>query len=124
MHTTKLVIRLLDAVGALMGWCEVQARVPGDGQLWAPGVIRIIPEVSGVPATLSTHWCDVNVETRVPWPSPDAVKAGVPITLCAGPQPLMKVGDPPVELPPVTVGRAVVCVPTGGLNPVGSGVKR
>lgn len=118
----KLVVRLLDADGALLTWAEVQAEARGDGCLWpSTRVVACHPcERSGIPTMLSVHWAEVNVETRVPITLP-AVRAGdATVNLTLGDTPIVRVGAAASGLPPVTVHRAVaVLVPAGCLGVVG-----
>ena len=113
--TTKLVIRLLDVAGQLLGSVVHHAQIKGDGCLRAAGPVVIAVECAGVPAFVSTHWCDVHVETRVPFASA-GVRPGQLVPVCDVGHPLMVVGPIPVGLPPVTVGAVAVGVPVGGLG--------
>lgn len=118
MLTTKLVVRVLDAGGELLGWTEVLAQIRGDGCLWAPSPLSAVTITSdGTPHEVSVHWADVNVETRSPAPPPPrAMRAGDVLRL-EWPGPIMRIGPMPVALPPVTVGRSVaVGVPTGAVG--------
>lgn len=114
--THKLVLRLLDADGALLTWTAVEAIARGDGALWSPTPeLACDPcERSGTPATLSIHWADVNVETRVPITMP-AVREGDPyVALQFHDQPIVRLGQPASGLAPVTMRRAAaVRVPVG-----------
>lgn len=118
---TKLVLRLLNAAGDLLAWTQVEAKVPGDGGLWAPGpTITFEPaEQTSEAASLSTHWCMVNVEVRVPLAQAIPVTAGQRVVI----QPsgaLVSVGPAAGGLPPVTVRAPVtVGVPMGVLASVG-----
>jgi hypothetical protein len=117
---TKLVIRLLDANGLLLGWKAVMALARGDGQLWAQEPVRVPIELSGWVTQVSTHWADVNVESRVALPEPIAVQAGK-ATVDLGIGVLLVVGPMPGELPPVTVrDEIVVAPPIGSLAGVGA----
>ena len=100
--TTKVVIRLLDAAGSLLGWAECQAKAKGDGKLWpsAPVVVRL--EAFGHPTAVSLHWCDVNVEVRLPLPPGPTFAVGHLLTVFDGTAPLFTVGPMPGPLPPVT----------------------
>lgn len=109
---TKLVCRFLDANNELLGWTEVQGQIPGDGKLWCQS-LSFVPSRDGFCATLSTHWCDLNVEIRVPFGGP--VSAGIPVVVSAGPFALITVGPMATGLPPVTVGSVAVGVPVGSL---------
>jgi hypothetical protein len=116
----KLVIRLLDAEGALLGWQEHWARVKGDGCLRADGPVTIPVDTAGVPTTLSTHWTDLNVEVRVPFTAPVSVTPGDELRVFEPGAALIQAGTPPGHLPAVTVKRRIaVAVPVGGLGVVG-----
>lgn len=112
--TTKLILRCLDADGALLGWTQVDAAVRGDGKLWSPGPVIVTPMQSGICAVLSVHWCDVNVEVRQA--CSETLVAGVPSILHAQSAPLITVGPMPGALPPVTVGSVVVSPDSGTLG--------
>ncbi len=116
MHT-KLVLRLLDAFDRLLGWTEVRALAKGDGALWATHPVTIWIERDGFPSVLSIHWADVNVETRVPC-AHDALGVGSTLNLPAYDSgPVLKVGEMPTRLAPVTVRATVaVGVPVGGVG--------
>lgn len=119
--TTKLVCRLLDAAGALLGWCDVQAVARGDGALWSPGPVAVPVDVSGQAAWLSTHWCDVNIETRVPCPV--QCVAGGEVVVASTAAPLIRVGPAAGGLPPVTLRRRLtVTVPVGAVGAETRGV--
>lgn len=113
--TTKLVIRLLDGDGQMLGAVVHHAAIKGDGCLRAAGPVVIAVERDGLPAFVSTHWCDVHVETRVPFVFVP-VKAGRIVSIAAKNAPLLVVGVPPVHLPPITVGAVTVPVPVGSLG--------
>ena len=112
--TTKVICRCLAADGSMLGWVQIDAQVRGDGQLWSPGPVVVMPLVSGFCTTLSMHWCDPNVEVRTPITA--QMVAGVPSMLFAQSSPVITVGPMPQNLPPVTVGSASVDVPVGGLG--------
>jgi hypothetical protein len=114
----RLIVRLLDGVGALLGWTEIIAHAKGDGQLWTIAKVSLAVDEAGAPASVSTHWPDINVETRVAWPYEfrGRLQPGETVTLYEIDQPIMRVGPMPPELPPVTVKAAVrVNVPVGDL---------
>jgi len=113
--TTKLVIRLLDAAGSLIGWTEHQAAVPGDGTLRAAADVIIVASASGYPITASVHWADINTETRITIPAMP-LSAGESLALFTKGSTILVVGQMPQNLAPVTVGRAVVSVPAGGVG--------
>lgn len=112
--STKIVCRLLNAAHELIGWTTVYADARGDGQLWSPGAVSIVAERAGFVTTLSLHWCDLHVETRVPLSA--AVVAGQRVTVYADATPMLTVGPMPGPLPAVTVGSVAVAVPVGAVG--------
>lgn len=115
MLTTKVVVRLLDDADNLLGWCAVQAEARGDGCLWAPSETVVPFEASGRAVTLSLHLADFHIESRM---AIDVeARPGSGVTLA---QPLVKLGEPPTSLPPVTVRAAParVAMPVGVLGAV------
>lgn len=114
---SKFVIRVLDEIGGLIGWTEVQGHARGDGCMWAEETFTIIADRDGIPSLMSVHWADVNVEVRLSTPLP-AVTQGTPMVCPAGI--LMKIGEMPKEaLPPVTVRAPIaIGVPVGNLAAV------
>ncbi len=114
--TTRIIVRVLDAVGLLLGWTEQLAEARGDGALWALTGSSLVPvELAGTPAQLSVHWADVNVEQRAPW-SMVPVAVGQVITIDWH-GPIFVVGAMPGALPPVTVRAPVrIDVPVGALG--------
>lgn len=113
--TTKVVVRVLDAAERLLGAAVHPAVVPGDGCLRASAPVVCGIAAAGQPATISVHWCDVNVETRVPLGGP-GVRAGELLEVFPSGAPLITVGPMPNALPPVVVGGAAVAVPAGGMG--------
>lgn len=112
---TKLVLRVLDAEGVMLGAVVHHARIKGDGCVRAAGPVVMGMARAGIPSVLSVHWCDVHVETRVPLALP-SVMPGQIVEVCAAGAPLMVVGPMPGPLPPVEQSGAVVPVPVGGLG--------
>lgn len=112
----RMIFRLLGGAGLLLGWTESMAVAQGDGQLRATEPVVIAVDIQGVPETVSVHWPDVNVETRVPWPGPTEVHAGDMVTVYEVGKPVMVVGPMPDVLAPVTVKTPIsVGVPVGDL---------
>lgn len=107
--TTRLVIRLLDAQGGLLGWTEVMGLARGDGCLHLP-VCTVPVEIDGEPRTLSVHWCDLNVEARSSL-AVGACRRGTPLVLNVPP---IVIGPPGRDLPAVTVTQpCAIDVPAG-----------
>lgn len=118
---TKLIVRVLDAAGDLLGWDELMAEARGDGRLWATAPSTVTIERQGVAATVSVHWADLNVEARTPFPTPQPVALGARVTVIS-PGPVFVVGPQAGGLPPVTVRTSVsISPPTGDLAAVGRG---
>jgi hypothetical protein len=117
---TKLVCRLLDADQRMLGWCWHIAAMRGDGCLRSTLPVVMDVEVDGVPAVLSVHWADMNVETRVPMPEMTVTK-GQALTIFPAHAAMLRAGEPPsVRLPPVNTKTAVdVSVPVGQLGASG-----
>lgn len=119
MTSTKLVLRVLDASGALLGAIIHQAAVKGDACLRASGPIIFRADVAGVATELSVHWPDVNIETRVPMTA--TVDPSVPVLLYPAGTILMRAGETPQGLPPITIRESVVAQPlTGALGAAGN----
>jgi hypothetical protein len=119
--TTKIVCRVLSDGHVLLGWVEHWAAVPGDGYLRAAGPVSVPIATAGRVVTLSLHWCDVNIEVRVPGPD-QVVSPGDVIPLFPTHAPMIKVGDMPGPLPAVTVGSIAVGIPVGSLGASGAPV--
>lgn len=117
--TTKIVVRLM-AGDRMLGWAVHDARVKGDGCLRAHGAVMIAVRAAGAPDVLSLHWCDINVEVRVPVPGGLTVKAGDTFTGFPDDAPMIRVGDQAAGLPAITVGQPVaVSVPVGAMGSKG-----
>jgi hypothetical protein len=113
----KVVLRVLDDAGALLGWTAIEARARGDGCLWSPGPVALLVDAPGAPALVSLHWCDLNVEVRVPLPAQSPVEAGQALTVYREATPLIVCGQPPASLAPVTVrAAAAITVPVRELH--------
>lgn len=112
--TTKVVCRLLDARNQLLGWTEVQAVARGDGKLWSPGRVSIPVERAGDALSVSLHWADVNVETRVGMLA--TVTPGQLVTVYPKASPIITVGEMPGPLPAVTVRSVAISLPVGQLG--------
>jgi hypothetical protein len=105
MLKTKCVLRLLTADNQLLGWGQVDAEARGDGYLSTRAPIPIHVDVAGTCAALSIHWCDLNVEVRVP---PPIVEVTAGMTVLLQPGRLLKAGEMPTDLPPVTIRQPTV----------------
>lgn len=111
--TAKCIIRVLDAAGQMLGWVEHAASVRGDGCLRASGTVQVRLDVTGAPAWLSVHWCEMHVEARAAL-TMASVSAGSVVAVAKPGEVLLVVGPMPGPLPPVTVGSVSVVPPTGG----------
>lgn len=118
MVTTKLVIRLLDAAGSLLGWTAHHAAIRGDGCLRASDDVTVIVSAAGVAAEASVHWADLNTETRVPV-SARPVRSGEVVSLFLRGSVILTVGQPPHGLPDIVVGAAAIGIPAGGIGATG-----
>lgn len=117
---TKIVCRLLTAENQLLGWCEHQARMRGDGLLRSDSAVQIVVTVAGDPAFVSLHWCDANTEIRHGWTGLARVEPGMVITLFPADAPMILIGPMPTNLPPVTVGSTSIGIPVGQMGAKGS----
>lgn len=115
--TSKIVVRLLDSAGEMLGSVVHHAAIKGDGCLRAASPVVCGIAQGGVPAEVSLHWADVNVEVRVPSPVA-SVQAGQIVPLFDAGSVLIEVGPMPGPLPPIVVGAVAVGVPLGGLGAV------
>lgn len=116
---TKLVCRLLDADNKMLGWCWHIAAMRGDGCLRATIPVVMDVDEDGAPTTLSVHWADMNVETRVPMPKL-TVTRGQSLVIFQPHAAMLRAGEPPTQrLPPVTTKAVSVAVPVGQLGGAG-----
>ena len=117
---TKLVVRLLDVDGRVLGASKCFAVARGDGYLHAESSAAVLLEASGVAAAVSVQWCDINTEIVMPLHTMEWVSAHQAIELFpAGP--IFKVGDPCREYPPFVERDSVALgVPLGSLGMVGT----
>lgn len=120
----KLVVRLLNAQGVMLGWCEHQAMALGDGLLRASGPVVLVMDITGVPSEASIHWTDINAECRVPCPPSGVIAAGTPVTLFQPKQEMVRAGAPPAtRLPPVSTKMPLaIGVPMGSMGEMAGGV--
>jgi len=113
----KLVVRLLSADGSLLAWSAMQAQAKQDGALWATQAFTGWGEQDGQAVTVSVHWPDVHVEVKTPLPQPLVIREGSVVTFVWGPAPMLRLGEPPTYLAPVTErGAVTVGVPVGSLT--------
>ena len=114
---TKIVCRLLDAADEMLGWAEVQAITRGDGLLRAPRNPVVVPiDVTGVTACVSLHWCDLNVEVRIPIAS-TPVTVGAMFLIFEAYAEMIRVGTPPTRLAVTSTRQHMeIHVPVGGLG--------
>ena len=117
----KIVVRILDEAGALLGWAPLLAEARGDRALRAIQKCVVPIEQSGTPSVVSYHWTDMNVQKRVPYAAgPVTEGQTVELTFADGIVLSMPSDDGP--LPPVTVrGAVAVAVPSAAMGVVGSG---
>jgi hypothetical protein len=63
----KVVIRLLDGDGGLLGWGQVEAAFRGDGCVYSAQMRLEIPiERAGIVETMNMQWCDLNINLDRP----------------------------------------------------------
>lgn len=114
--TTKIVCRLLAADGSMLGWSVHQSLVRGDGCLRANGPVAITARMAGVPAQVSLHWCDINVDVRINVTLAQ-MAAGDVATIFPDEAPMITVGPLPGPLPAITIGEPVaVVLPVGAMG--------
>lgn len=117
MPPQKFVLRLLDAGGTLLGWTEARVAPRSGGRFVHDGAVRIPVEAPGVVHRIAVHWCDLDIDTWLPWPSGvmiEPVRVGDVLCL-PGPVTVMMVhGTRDVPRPPVTVRSSVVVTPPSG----------
>jgi hypothetical protein len=109
---SKVVLRLLDADGGLVGSVVHQARLRGDGCLRASEDVIIQIHSPMVARVLSVHWCDPNVEVRMPV----AIGGLASFVAFRVGDPLIRIGDMPGPLPAITVGSVAVGIPVGAMG--------
>lgn len=120
MPTTKLVCRVFDAEGLMLGWTAHEAAMRGDGMLRASIGVTVPIEQAGVLSAVSWHWADVNVETRVDW-ARRAVQAGEVVLVAQFNDPLIVCGPLPGPLPAVTLRQPVaIGIPVGQMGSRGA----
>jgi hypothetical protein len=120
--TSKFVVRLLSADGALLAWAEVHAAATSHPRgascpFTAPGGVTIFPiEADGVATQISVHWCDLDVARVQRLLEPLPVRAGQEARF-AWLEPVWLVpGMRDVPLPAVTVRAPVqIAVPMGAI---------
>jgi hypothetical protein len=109
----KLIVRFLDASGALLAWAPLRAIMRGDGCLRAIDPLIISPMVTGQATELVLHWPDLHVQRREACDV--ALTLGVPLLFkwdivwtfptATGPLPAVTVGQPvAVDVPVGAVG--------------------
>lgn len=111
----KIVARVLDAAGALLGWGEIAVSPRGDATLRSvsgPLVVKV--DTSGEAHVISYHWADLNVQKRVPYPGgATALQAGQSVQFSFPDDVVLSLPSDEGPLPAVTVGASVVSVPVG-----------
>lgn len=104
----------MDDAGTLLGAVVVQAEARGDGCLWAPGPLVVPFRAAGRATVVSLHLADFHIEQRA---AIDVTAVpGQGVTMAA---PLLKLGEMPGALPPITVvAPQVIAMPVGTLGAV------
>lgn len=119
MH--KFVVRLLDANGALLAWTTVWAEPRPQAQrascpFWPTTPTQFTIEQAGVVASLSIHWCELDIARRGQSFEPVAVAPGQVFNFTWMEPVWLVAGMRDVSLPAVTVRDPIVIgVPTGSL---------
>lgn len=117
---TKLIVRLLDSAGQMLGWQQAEGVLRGDGQVSVDRVIEVPIEKAGAPHTASVHWVDVNVEIVTPVYRVETVRVGDVVAVFQ-PGPVFRVGPQAGGLPPITTrGPVTVHVLAGALGAMGN----
>lgn len=115
----RLILRLLDDSGQMLGWELCEAHVPGNGALVLSAPVVIPIDKPGLPTCLSVHWVDVNVEVKIPLTFNTFCNAGSSWMVNAGE--IIRVGPQADGLPPVTVRSSVgVSILPAGMGLVGT----
>lgn len=113
----KIVVRLLDSEGVLLGWAPLLAEARGDQCLRAVQSCTLPIDVEGIGTVLSYHWADLHVQKRVTLTQPQHVRVGSSLTLTFPDDVVFHFPSDEGPLPPVTVrGSVVVGVPTGSMG--------
>lgn len=60
--STRLIIRLVDSEGTLLGWGFQNTKAPGDGTLVPDGLCGGVGEANGVATRIIVHWPDLNMQ--------------------------------------------------------------
>jgi hypothetical protein len=111
----KLIVRLLDAAGALLAWAAVQAEANGDGHLRPLEPFDALASHSGDAVLLVLHWPDLHIQKRAEVQA--QIVAGARVTFVVPP---WAIPSDEGLLPAVTVGQPIaVAVPPGALGVVG-----
>lgn len=114
---TKIVVRLLDEEGMLLGWASLLAEARGDRCLRAAQACAIPIDAAGVATMLSYHWADLNIQKRVPLTHTQPMRVGDTMTLTFPDDVIFTFPSDEGPLPPVTVrGSVTVAVPTGAMG--------
>ena len=116
---TKLVVRLFDESGVMLGVIVHHAALLGDGALRASSPMHVVADVGGTPVRAHAHWCDPNVGIELPFPTETRVKLeqGDTLKLYERGDVIAQIGPVPVNLPPIVVrATSAIAVPVGGLG--------
>jgi hypothetical protein len=118
----RFIVRLLDAAGDLLSWCEVYAVAKPQGRPRSTPFVALAPstfviERDGLASQLSVHWADIDVARLTPLMGETPVQMGQVLRFdWIEPVWMIEGSKVDVPLPPVTV-RAQVKIqpPTGAL---------
>jgi hypothetical protein len=124
--TARFVIRLLNAEGDLLSWCETNAQAKPQGRprstpFHAMGPSMFVIERDGLASNIAVHWCDLDVARLFALETPTAVSVGQVLRYDWFTMPVWMVEGSKVDvpLPPVTVrAKVTLSPPTGNLSAV------
>lgn len=106
--STRLILRLMDDEGRLLGWGFMETEARGDGALWPAEVCVGVGELTGTASRIIVHWPDLHLQVAAPIQSFDLTKEQPFAFAWQGP--ILRLDNPAEHppLPPVTVRKPVV----------------
>jgi hypothetical protein len=111
----RLIVRLLDEAGALLGWAPLRVEARGDAMLRASHGLALTVEQAGLAYALSFHWADVHIQRRV-LVGPLAVSVGQQVPVVGAGEVVWILPSDTGPLPAVSVRGASIAVPTGAMT--------
>lgn len=122
----KFVVRLMSTTGELLAWATVWAEPKPQGRraascpFWPKAPTQFVIEMSGRAASISVHWCDLDIARVNRLMEPADVIAGQMFNFTWTEPVWLVAGMKDVPLPPVTERQPVsIAVPTGALVAAG-----